>query len=142
MSGELEMTKEGIEGEIGYKGDRGYSAYEVAVKNGYEGTEQEWIDHFGLDLTNYLKGSDVVDSLDSTFTTKPLSANMGKQLNDNMTNLNNTVSSVRESNFFKSTEQLNLNANFREKNGIVTIKLSVEVQPETTGGLIFFKIDN
>ena len=28
----------------GEKGERGYSAYEIAVQNGFEGTEQEWVD--------------------------------------------------------------------------------------------------
>ena len=28
----------------GEKGDTGYSAYEIAVKNGYEGTEEEWLE--------------------------------------------------------------------------------------------------
>ena len=39
-----------LEAELGFKGERGYSNYELAVKNGYQGTEQEWINHFGLDL--------------------------------------------------------------------------------------------
>lgn len=33
----------GEKGEPGEKGDSGLSAYEVAVKNGFEGTEQEWL---------------------------------------------------------------------------------------------------
>lgn len=31
-------------GNIGYKGERGYSAYEIAVKNGFVGTEEEWLE--------------------------------------------------------------------------------------------------
>ena len=86
MEGELINTQEGLEGELGYKGDRGYSAYEIAVKNGYEGTEQDWIDHFGLDLTDYLKTTDVVNDTSSTSTTKPLSANIGHNLSVNVLN--------------------------------------------------------
>ena len=69
-----------LKGSLGFKGEHGDSAYELAVKNGYEGTEEEWIEHFGLDLSTYIKGSDVVDNLTSTYTTRPLSANQGKQL--------------------------------------------------------------
>ena len=32
------------QGRLYIYGTRGYSAYEVAVRNGYEGTEQEWLD--------------------------------------------------------------------------------------------------
>lgn len=87
MEAELINTQEGLEGELGYKGERGYSAYEIAVKNGYEGTEQDWIDHFGLDLTDYIKDTDIVDNCESTTTTKPLSANQGKRLMDWVTSL-------------------------------------------------------
>lgn len=31
-------------GKQGPKGDRGYSAYQIAVSQGFEGTEQEWLD--------------------------------------------------------------------------------------------------
>lgn len=72
------------EGALGFKGETGMSAYELAVKHGYEGTEQDWIDHFGLDLTDYIQTSDVVDSTTSTSTSYPLSANQGKNLKDNI----------------------------------------------------------
>lgn len=32
-----------LRGSLGFKGERGYSAYEIAVKNGFEGTEREWL---------------------------------------------------------------------------------------------------
>lgn len=72
------------EGRLGFKGENGLSAYEIAVKNGYEGTEQQWIDHFGLDLSGYLKTTDVVDNLTSTATSYPLSAKQGKVLKDGL----------------------------------------------------------
>ena len=50
-----------LRGKLVIKGERGYSAYEIAVKNGYEGTEQDWIDHFGLDLTDYVKTTDILN---------------------------------------------------------------------------------
>lgn len=80
LRGSLTSTQE-AKGSLGFKGDRGYSAYEIAVQNGYEGTEQEWIDHFGLDLTNYLKTSDIIDNTWQGGTKKPLSAEAGKSLN-------------------------------------------------------------
>lgn len=80
MEGELYNVQEGLEGELGYKGERGYSAYDIAVLHGFEGSEQDWIDHFGLDLTDYIKTSDVIDNLTSEYTTHPLSANQGKEL--------------------------------------------------------------
>lgn len=60
LRGSLTSTTD-AKGVLGFKGERGYSAYEIAVKNGYQGTEQEWIDHFGLDLTDYVKTSDILD---------------------------------------------------------------------------------
>lgn len=60
LRGSLVSSNE-AKGGLGFKGERGYSAYEIAVQNGYEGTEQEWIDHFGLDLTDYIKTSDLLD---------------------------------------------------------------------------------
>ena len=67
-------------GALGFKGEDGLSAYEIAVKNGYQGTEQDWIDHFGLDLTNYIKTTDVINNLSSSSTTYPLSAYQGRYL--------------------------------------------------------------
>lgn len=49
------------------KGKDGLSAYEVAVKNGYEGTEQEWLSTLGgYDDTEL---SDRVSALESTIGT-------------------------------------------------------------------------
>lgn len=36
-----------LKGKLGWKGERGYSAYEIAVQNGYEGTEQDWLATLG-----------------------------------------------------------------------------------------------
>lgn len=36
-----------LKGALGWKGERGYSAYEVAVQNGFEGTEQDWLATLG-----------------------------------------------------------------------------------------------
>ena len=90
LRGSLTNTQEG-RGTLGFKGETGLSAYELAVKNGYEGTEQEWINHFGLDLSGYVETSDVVDNLTSTYTTRPLSAKQGKVLNEAINDLKPVV---------------------------------------------------
>lgn len=40
------------------KGERGYSAYDIAVQNGYEGTEEEWKDSF-LNSDNYYNKDEI-----------------------------------------------------------------------------------
>lgn len=83
-----------LKGNLGFKGERGYSNYEIYVKNGGTLTEQEWLDHFGVDLTDVLKTQDTVDDLTSTSTTKPLSANQGKTLNTSLTTTNTNIGSL------------------------------------------------
>lgn len=52
MSNELKAS-------LGYKGERGYSAYEIAVQNGFVGTEADWLaslgtaNHFTKTITVY-----------------------------------------------------------------------------------------
>ena len=36
-----------LRGVLAYKGERGYSAYEIAVQNGFIGTEQHWLATLG-----------------------------------------------------------------------------------------------
>jgi len=36
-----------LKAKLGFKGERGYSAYEIAVQNGFEGTEQDWLATLG-----------------------------------------------------------------------------------------------
>ena len=36
-----------LSGKLAYKGERGYSAYEIAVQNGFIGTEQDWLATLG-----------------------------------------------------------------------------------------------
>ena len=63
------------------KGERGYSAYDLYVKNGGTLTEEEWLDAF-LNADNYYSKSEikelVINNLDSELTDQPLSANQGK----------------------------------------------------------------
>lgn len=95
LRGALMDTKES-KGALGFKGERGYSAYEIAVQNGYEGTEQQWIDHFGLDLTGYLKTSDIINNTYQGGTKKSLSAEMGKSLNTMINDVDSKVGLLEE----------------------------------------------
>lgn len=55
------------------------SAYDIAVENGFEGTEEEWLETLFL--------AQVIDNLNSTDATKALSAKQGKVLKDMINNL-------------------------------------------------------
>ncbi len=48
-----------LEAELGFKGERGLSNYEIAVKNGYTGTEQEWLANFGVDFNVCVMNDDI-----------------------------------------------------------------------------------
>lgn len=37
------MANTYLKGVLGFKGERGYSAYEIAVQNGFKGTEKDWL---------------------------------------------------------------------------------------------------
>lgn len=52
-----------LEGELGYKGARGYSAYEIAVQHGYTGTEEQWSEDF-LNAENYYDKTEMNNLLD------------------------------------------------------------------------------
>lgn len=58
--------KKVLQGRLCYKGERGFSAYDIAVKNGFKGTEQEWLETLGVNISN------VIDK-DSTNATVPSS---------------------------------------------------------------------
>jgi hypothetical protein len=46
ISMSIEKGMQGDKGDKGDKGDQGFSAYEIAVQNGYKGTEKEWVEAF------------------------------------------------------------------------------------------------
>lgn len=52
------MSEQYLRGVLGFKGERGYSAYEIAVQNGFIGTEQDWLATLGtsshLNRTSYV----------------------------------------------------------------------------------------
>ena len=41
------MSEQYLRGVLGFKGERGYSAYEIAVQNGYIGSERDWLATLG-----------------------------------------------------------------------------------------------
>lgn len=41
------MSTIDIKGSLAFKGERGYSAYEIAVQNGFVGSEQDWLARLG-----------------------------------------------------------------------------------------------
>lgn len=45
-------------GNMGFKGARGYSAYEIAVQHGFKGTEQDWLATLGT-ASYFDRGSDI-----------------------------------------------------------------------------------
>lgn len=72
------------------KGDTGKSAYEIAVEHGFIGTEQDWVNAY-LSPQGYVRNTDVVDNLESTETDVPLSANQGRELKEDIDDINETV---------------------------------------------------
>lgn len=70
-----------LEGDIASGGVQGYSAYEIAVQNGFIGTEEDFTNSF-LTPDGYLKISSIVDDLMTSSTQRPLSANQGKVLSE------------------------------------------------------------
>lgn len=90
-------------GTLGFKGERGYSNYEIYVKNGGTMTEQEWLDHFGVDLTDYIKTSEVnaivgdLEELETTDKTDVVSA---------INELNTNINSLDDRDNYSTTEQI------------------------------------
>ncbi|MBF7065747.1 hypothetical protein [Aliarcobacter butzleri] len=95
------------------QGKDGLSAYDIAVKNGFNGTEQEWLDLFNASptvekipelpiskitnlntiLNQKTNTSDIQNVLNSTATDKPLSANQGRILKEFIDAINEILSS-------------------------------------------------
>lgn len=46
------MANNILRGVLGFKGERGYSAYEVAVQNGFVGSEKQWLATLGTATNN------------------------------------------------------------------------------------------
>ena len=52
------MSEQYLRGQLGFKGERGYSAYEIAVQNGFVGDEKSWVAQLGTSAY-FLKDSKV-----------------------------------------------------------------------------------
>ena len=50
------MNEQYLRGVLGFKGERGYSAYEIAVQNGFIGTERDWLAQLGTSA-HFMKDS-------------------------------------------------------------------------------------
>ena len=102
LRGSLTSTTD-AKGVLGFKGERGYSNYEIYVKNGGTMTEQEWLDHFGVDLTDYIKTSEVnaivgdLEDLETTDKTDVVSA---------INELNTNINSLDDRDNYSTTEQV------------------------------------
>ena len=102
LRGSLTSTTD-AKGVLGFKGERGYSNYEIYVKNGGTMTEQEWLDHFGVDLTDYIKTSEVnaivgdLEELETTDKTDVVSA---------INELNTNINSLDDRDNYSTTEQV------------------------------------
>lgn len=97
--------KKALEGNLGYKGERGYSNYELAVKNGYQGTEQEWLANFGVDFTLCKMKSEfavIIDNVASEEMSKLISYPTGFDVNNCVV----TSLEIKEDNtyFYKTTK--------------------------------------
>lgn len=76
-----------------FKGDPGKSAYQIAVDNGYVGSESQWLASLhGEDG----KDAEVVNSLTEGGTDKALSAEMGKYLHENCLLLGDVVENISD----------------------------------------------
>lgn len=51
-------TSTELKGTMGWKGERGYSAYEIAVQNGFIGSEKQWLATIGT--TNSFTGKEAI----------------------------------------------------------------------------------
>jgi hypothetical protein len=139
-----------MEGQLGFKGERGYSNYDLYVLNGGTMTEQEWLDHFGVDLTGYAKTSEVdtkdnaikadigdIDNLTTTDKTDVVSAINEHQVDietlDGKTTpmycvASTTSSSAIASNFFVPLDYIfGKNGNFTLQDGGVKIGAGINV---------------
>ena len=106
LRGSLTSTTD-AKGVLGFKGERGYSAYEIAVKNGYQGTEQEWIDHFGLDLTGYCKTSEMTSYVNTTTgDLEELETTDKTDLVSAINELNTNINSLDDRDNYSTTEKV------------------------------------
>ena len=85
-----------LKGAVGFKGEKGDSAYDIAVKNGFEGTEQDWLATLGALGSNELPIVTTINN-SSTDTTAPSAKavnTMRKEVDQNVANLSVVVGNL------------------------------------------------
>ena len=85
-----------LKGTVGFKGEKGDSAYDIAVKNGFEGTEQDWLATLGALGSNELPIVTTINN-SSTDTTAPSAKavnTMRKEVDQNVANLSVVVGNL------------------------------------------------
>lgn len=97
------MNGNNLKGFLGWKGERGFSAYEVAVQNGFIGTEKDWLatigttNYVGEDKTIYTAGAgDTIFGLPSKYTSDSVVEVYieGEKLNSNEYTVNQSEKTV------------------------------------------------
>lgn len=106
LRGSLTSNTSG-KGTLGFKGERGYSNYELYVKSGGTMTEQEWLDHFGVDLTGYCKTSEMTSYVNTaTGDLEELETTDKTDLVSAINELNTNVNSLDDRDNYSTTEQV------------------------------------
>lgn len=85
-----------LRGQLGFKGEKGDSAYDIAVKNGFEGTEQDWLATLGSLGQNELPiVTTISDSSTDTVAPSAKAVNsMKKTIDKNVEDLGNVVGNL------------------------------------------------
>ena len=84
-------------GNIGYKGERGYSAYEIAVKNGFVGTEEEWLEQIISSTYNaieYINNKTTAINSSSTDTQYPSAKAVNDKILSEISSLNQQINNL------------------------------------------------
>lgn len=106
LRGSLTSTTD-AKGVLGFKGERGYSNYELYVKNGGTMTEQEWLDHFGVDLTGYCKTSEMTSYVNTTTgDLEELETTDKTDLVSAINELNTNINSLDDRDNYSTTEKV------------------------------------
>lgn len=99
--------KDGADGQNGADGENGKSAYEVAVENGFTGSEEEWLQSITPDLSPYITRVEVLKIVDdkvhssapdlspyvTRLETQKLVESKFQTVENDLTSLENTVNS-------------------------------------------------
>jgi hypothetical protein len=85
-----------LRGVLGFKGEKGDSAYDIAVKNGFQGTEQDYLATLGASGKDELPiVTTINDSSTDTVAPSAKAVNtMKKELNKNVSDLGNVVGNL------------------------------------------------